>query len=78
MAKVFLVEIRTKDWLPFQIVSYEEVIAVDQLHARHVGIEQFEKNIKYSPIAKRHWKNTGLSIADVCAAEAVFVEELED
>lgn len=74
----WLVEIRLKDWKADlssggRIVSFEEVVAPDDYTARVAGFDQFEKRLKYEPIARRRFKKHGLSLADCCAPDAVQI-----
>ena len=76
MQKVYLVEIRTKDWIvPQQILSLEEVISKDEYYARHMAFDQYMEKVKNRPIAHRKWEQSGLTIQDICAPEAVELEE---
>ena len=79
--KIWLVEIRVKDWRPDlkkggRVVTYEEVIAIDDIAARHAGFEQFESRCKYEPVMKRIMKVEELLITDCCAPAAVEVEQV--
>lgn len=78
----WLVEIRVKDWVfipegQSNVVSFEEVIATDEVAARHLGFDQFERRCQYEPIMKRVMHQRGLSLKDCCAPEAVRIEPTE-
>ena len=75
----WLVEIRAKDWVPVpagvsSVVTYEEVEAPDEYYARHRAFEQFERRIKYEPIARRKFEERGRPITDYCAPDAVRID----
>lgn len=79
MGKEWLVETRLKDWAPMfqgenRIVAYEEVIAGDEVSARHIGFHQFELRAKYEPILRRKLKQAGISHGYCCAPDAVQIE----
>lgn len=81
-APTWLVEIRLEDWIfcspgIFRTVAYEEVIAWDEIEARHAAFEQFEKRCKYEPIMKRKMLDRQLSTLDCCAADAVALDGLK-
>lgn len=75
--KTYLVEIRLKDWIHTdgsRTVCYEEVEAVDEHYACHIGYDQFKNKLKYSPIAHRKWEQSKLSLCDICAPAAVEID----
>lgn len=72
----WLVEIRVKDWIHVapgesRTITYEEVLAGDEYHARHLAFQQFENRCKYEPIMGRKMKLRLLGTADCCAPDAV-------
>lgn len=76
MSKVWLVEIRFKDWVRLApgespTVTYEEVEAPDEYSARHAGFSQFEARTKYEPITRRRYEARGCAMVDYCAPDAV-------
>ncbi len=76
--KEWLVEIRLKDWkadLPGgkRIVTYEAVLADDELSARYAGFYQFENKCHYEPVSRRRMKVLGLVTNDCCAPDAVQI-----
>lgn len=74
--KHYLVEIRLKDWIHTEgsrTLGYEEVEALDEYYARHSGYSQFVNKLKYSPIARRKWEQSKLSLCDICAPDAVEI-----
>lgn len=76
MFKPYLVEIHLKDWIPGnnRIVDYVEVLAENSLHARYLGIDEFERRIQYCPVTKRKWKSLGLTTKDICAPDSVELD----
>lgn len=74
--KIYLVEIRLKDWVAGEkkVFAYEEVLAVDEYFARHVGFNQFVSRLKSEPILRRKWEQSGLSLSDVCVPDAVQLD----
>lgn len=81
-ADEWLVEIRVKEWIHIpegesNIVSFEEVIATDEVSARHLGFDQFERRCQYEPIMKRLMSQRGLSMKDCCAPDAIRIEPAE-
>lgn len=80
MLKPWLVEIRLKDWRPdlpngSRVVTYEEVLACNEIGARHAGFDQFEARCSYEPILRRRMQDMRLATEDCCAPDAV---ELDD
>lgn len=75
--KPFLVEIALKNWVVSnnRIVSFEEVLADDEYSAKHCAFEQFEKRIKYEPIARRTFQKLNLKISDIFASDAVELDK---
>ena len=74
----WLVEIRLKDWeasLPggVRIVAFEEVLACDEIHARHVGFEQFEARCGLDPVMRRKMQSWGITQYNCCAPAAVQI-----
>lgn len=75
---VWLVEIRLKDWEPdfsdgSRVVAYEEVLARNELEARHGGFDQFANRCKYEPILRLKMKVRGLTEHNCCAPDAVQI-----
>lgn len=73
---VWLVEIRLKDWIPTpaghgRTVGYEEVLAHDEIAARHAGFDQFATRCKFEPIMRRRMETLKLSTSQCCAPDAV-------
>ncbi len=78
MEHVWLVEIRLKDWEPDirgvgRIVSFEEVIASNEIGARHAGYEQFANRAMYEPVMRRKLASYGITPHNCCAPDAVQV-----
>lgn len=78
MKKNWLVEIRLKDWeaaLPSggRIVSFEEVLATDEVSARHSGFDQFAARCNYEPMMRRKMAKFGITQHNCCAPDAVQV-----
>lgn len=78
MEHVWLVEIRLKDWEPDirgvgRIVSFEEVLANNEIGARHAGFDQFESRAKYEPAMRRKLESYGITPRNCCAPDAVQV-----
>ncbi len=76
---IWLVEIRLKDWKPDlptggRIVSFEEVLADNDHAARHAAYEQFTRRSQYEPVTRQKMLRWGLSLADVCAPDAVQLD----
>lgn len=75
--KLWLVEIRLKDWkpdfsaLPSRVLGYEEVEALDEYSARHTGFDQFKRRATYEPRLKEKLSQLGLTHLDYCAPDAV-------
>lgn len=74
----WLVEIRLKDWEPSfsdgsRVVVYEEVLAGNEIAARHEGFEQFANRCKYEPILRRRMQSRGLTEHNCCAPDAVQI-----
>lgn len=72
----WLVEIRLKDWIPTpagqgRTVTYEQVIARDEIAARHAGFDQFASRCKVEPILRRRMEALNLTPAQCCAPDAV-------
>ena len=79
MEKIWLVEIRVKDWVHVpdgksRAFTYEEVLANDEIHARHEGFDQFVKRAKYEPVSRRRFEQAGRPITDYCAPDAVEID----
>lgn len=75
---VWLVEIRLKDWEPAlrggtRIVGFEEVLAPDEVSARHAGFDQFAGRCNYEPAMRRKMANLGITQHNCCATEAVQI-----
>ncbi len=75
---LWLVEIRLKDWRPSlpsgsRIVAFEEVLARDQISARHVGFDKFERRAMYEPATRLMLSRLSLPITDCCAPDAVKI-----
>lgn len=78
MLKEYLVEIRVKDWIHVpkgvsRTIVYEEVLAGDDISARHVGFNQFETRVKYEPATRRIMAQRNLTLADCCAPDCVEI-----
>lgn len=76
--QVWLVEIRLKDWEPSlpggqRIVSFEEVLAVGEIPARHAGFDQFAARCTYEPVMRRKMLKWGITQHNCCAPDAVQV-----
>lgn len=76
--QMWLVEIRLKDWEPDlpkgrRVVTFEEVLANDQISARHAGFEQFERRCHYEPALRLQMKNFGITEHNCCAPDAVQI-----
>lgn len=74
----WLVEIRLKDWEPDlpgkkRIVSFEEVIAGDEISARHAGFDQFAARCQYEPVMRRKMNQWGITQHNCCAPDAVQI-----
>lgn len=81
-APTWLVEIRLKDWIRCsprlsRTVAYEEVIAWDEIEARHAAFDQFERRCKYEPVMKRKMLDRQLSTLDCCAPDAVALDGMK-
>ncbi|WP_157643968.1 hypothetical protein [Burkholderia ubonensis] len=79
MEKAWLVEIRVKDWVHVikgesRVVTYEEVLAVHEVAARHAGFDQFERRSLHDPIIRRLMMTRQLTLADCCAPDAVEID----
>ncbi len=77
--KEWLVEIRVKDWIHVpegmsRTVTYEEVLAGEEYHARHTAFQQFEDRCKYEPVTRRKMADRKLTPADCCAPAAVVID----
>ncbi len=75
---IWLVEIRVKDWkadLPTggRIVCFEDVLANDEISARHAGFNQFERKCQYEPASRLRMKSMGIKTNDCCAPDAVQI-----
>lgn len=75
---VWLVEISLKDWEPnlpsgMRIVSFEEVVASDEIAARQAGYEQFAARCFYEPIMRRKMYNWGITQHNCRVSDAVQV-----
>ena len=75
---VWLVEIRLKDFEPnlpggTRIVSFEEVVASNEIAARHAGFDQFAARCNYEPVMRRKMLNWGITQHNCCAPDAVQV-----
>ena len=74
--KEWLVSIDVKDWIPGErIISYEDVIAIDEYYARHKAISQFQTRIKHCPIIRRKMEKRGLTDRDWCASGAIEIDK---
>lgn len=76
---IWLVEIRLKNWKPDlktggRTLTYEEVEAFDNVHARHVGYAQFLNKCNYAPITRRKMATENLMPEDLCAPDAVELD----
>lgn len=74
----WLVEIRVKDWIHVpdgqsRVVTFEEVLARDEIVARHRGFEQFERRSRYEPVMRQILHRRQLTLAECCAPDAVQV-----
>ncbi len=74
----WLVEIRLKDWEPnlpngSRIVAFEEVLASDEVNARHAAFDQFENRCVYEPILRRRMTSIGITAKNCCAPDAVQI-----
>lgn len=79
MEKLWLVEIRLKDWEPSlrggsRIVSFEEVMASDEITARHSAFDQFNAKCNYEPAMRLKMKSNGITPHNCCAPDAVQVD----
>ena len=77
---VWLVEISLKDWEPnlpggTRIVSFEEVVASDEIAARQAGYDQFAARCFYEPIVRRRMCNWGITQHNCCASDAIQLAE---
>ena len=82
---LWLVEIRIKDWckdLPngSRTFDYIEVLARKGYYqgnefARYKAMEEVARRLKYEPVYKRKLNNAGLEEKDLCAPDAVIIEE---
>lgn len=78
MENPWLVEIRLNDWEPSlpggtRIVSFEEVLATDEVSARQAGFDQFAARCGYEPAMRRKMKIFGITQYNCYAPEAVQV-----
>lgn len=78
----YLVEIRLKDWEPDirgvgRIISFEEVLANDEINARHAGFEQFERRCMYEPAMRLNIKRFGITQYNFCDPDAVIIDKNE-
>ena len=76
--KIWLVEIRIKDGEPSstngsRIVAWEEVLAPNEIAARHTGFDQFATRSKFEPILRRKMQTRGLTERNCCAPDAVQI-----
>ncbi len=85
--KLFLVEVRVKDWIPDlksggRVVAYEEIELnsfgddhEDVFRARHIGYEQFVTRAKYTPSLQKLLAENNLSLRanSICAPDAVEI-----
>ena len=74
----WLVEIRLKDWEPSltggnRIVSFQEVLAHNEIEARHAGFEQFSARCNYEPLMRRKMASLGITQHNCCAPDAVQI-----
>ena len=74
--KPWLVEIRLKDWEPSlpgnrRIVDYVEVLAGDEIAARHAGFDVFETRCRCEPATHRKMAALGITLHNCCAPDAV-------
>lgn len=77
--RLWLVEIRLKDWRPDlisggRIIGYEEVLAVGKFNAQLAGAYKFAERCQYEPKTKRMLAENGLEVSDVCAPDAVEID----
>ena len=75
---VWLIEISLKDWEPnlpggTRIVSFEEVVASDEIVARQTGYDQFAARCMYEPIMRRKMYNWGITQYNCCVSDVVQV-----
>jgi hypothetical protein len=80
---VWLVEIALKSWEPDlpghgRTVTYEEVLATEELSARQAAWEQFISRAEYEPVLRRHLLQFGITPHNCCAFEAVVISGLEE
>ena len=73
---VWLIEISLKDFEPnlpggTRIVSFEEVVASDEIVARQTGYEQFAARCFYEPIMRRKMYNWGITQHNCRVSDAV-------
>ncbi len=78
--KLWLVEVRVKNWIlvpagQSRILAYEQVYAVTEHEARLKAWDVFVSRIKYEPIAKRKVSALGITTADICAPDAVAIDD---
>lgn len=72
----WLVEIGLKDWEPdlksgTRVVTYEEVQATNEFHARHIGFEQFLARLKTDSELQKLMETNHLTPKKCCAAVAI-------
>jgi hypothetical protein len=77
--QTWLVEIRLKDWEPSfsdgsRVVAYEEVLACNEIAARHNGFDQFAVRCKYEPALRRKMQSLGITEHNCCAPDAVQID----
>ncbi len=75
---VWLIEISLKDFEPnlpggTRIVSFEEVVASDEIAARQTGYEPFAARCFYEPIMRRKMCNWGITQHNCRVSDAVQV-----
>ena len=79
MYPAWLVEIRLKGWEPplhdgTRVVTYEEVVANNDVSARLIGFKQFEARSKYEPCLRRKLERLGITCHNCCAPDAVELD----
>ena len=75
---VWLIEISLKDFEPnlpggTRIVSFEEVVASNEIAARHAGFDQFAARCNYEPVMRRKMLNWGITQHNCRVSDAVQV-----
>lgn len=77
--KVWLVEIRLKDWEPDlstggRVVAFEEIVgAHDEYSARQAGFDQFAARARYEHVMRLKLSKNGITEHNCCAPDAVLL-----